>query len=170
MGGNTRAGSSPAPSNLAYQKVKIFHAITDPFKMGRWEAHFQMTLQGALKRKKSIFFILWVLCILNACLVLPYALRLGVIPPSVSFIKVLIFAAIQSALFFGVICWLSYILVSKTDLSPFSTHDPFKRIVYPGMIVGVCVGFIIYLLEISIFKNSSLSTTHPPCISRIALV
>lgn len=115
-----------------------------------------------LSKKKDVFFILWILCIVGSWSVLPYVLTLGILPSSVSLIKVFLLTTVQGVLFFGIVCWLCYLLVPKTDLSPFSANDPLKKIVYPGVIVGVCVSFIIYLLEITIFKNSSLSTVYPP--------
>lgn len=125
-------------------------------------AHSQMTNTDKLRKKKGVFLVLWILCILGSWSVLPYALNIGILPPSVPFIKMFILATVQAVLFFGVVCWLSYLLVPRTDLSPFLANHPLKRIVYPGIIAGISVGFILYLLEITVFRGFSLSALHPP--------
>lgn len=114
------------------------------------------------RSKKRLFLVLWVLCIFGSWSVLPYMRYLGIVPSSVSFAKVFLLSTIQSIVFFGIICWLSYFLVPKTDLSPFSADRPLRRIIYPGIIAGIAVGLIIYLLDITIFKSSLLSGVHPP--------
>ena len=150
MGSNPRAGSSPAPSKYWILNVTEEAEILP----------FQMKNTDKLEKKKGIFLVLWALCILGFWSVLPYVLSLGILSPSTPFFKVFILATIQAVLFFGIICWLSYLLVPKTDLSPFSAKHPLKRIVYPGIIVGVSVGFILHLLDITIFKNCALSAVH----------
>lgn len=109
---------------------------------------------------KQVFIALWVLCILGSWSVLPYVRYLEIVPASVSFIKLFLLATVQAIIFFGIICWLSYLLVPKTDLSPFSTDNPLKRIVYPGVLAGSTTGLIIYLLDVTLFKNSFLSEVH----------
>lgn len=112
------------------------------------------------KRKKGVFLVLWILCILGSWSILPYAQNIGILPSSVPFIKVFMLTTIQAALVFGVVCWLSYLLIPKTDLSPFLMHHPLKRMVFPAVIAGLCVGVILYLFEITIFRNSSLTALH----------
>jgi len=112
--------------------------------------------------QKRTFLTLWFLCILGTWSVLPYVQHLGVLPPSVSFVKIFLLSTAQAMLFFGVVCWLSYLLVPKTDLLPFLTSKPLKRIVYPGVIGGISVGLVIYLLDMTLFKSSQLSGVHHP--------
>ena len=122
----------------------------------------KQTNQGKSERKKLPFFISWILCIVSSWAILPYAKYLGIAPPSFSFIKMLLLSTVHSILFYGVACWLSYLLVPRTDLSPFSIDRPAKRIIYPGIIVGLAVGIIIYLFDITLFKSSLFSKIHPP--------
>ena len=112
--------------------------------------------------KKGIYFALWFLCILGTWSVLPYAHYLNIASSSASFVKIFLFSTIQAILFFGLVCWLSYLLVPKTDILPFLTNKPLKRIAYPGLIAGLSVGFIIYFLDITLFKSSQLAIFHTP--------
>lgn len=109
--------------------------------------------------KKRYFFLLWILCILGSLSVLPYSMSIGLIPSSP---QIFLLATVQAVVFFGLICWLSSLLIPKTDLSPFSTESPLKRIVYPGVIAGLVVGFIIYILDITLFRNSLLAGSGSP--------
>lgn len=117
--------------------------------------------------RKKPFFFLWILCILGSWSVLPTLFHLGILPSTASVWKVFFFSTVQSALFFGLICWLSYLLVPKTDLTPFAAKKPLKRIVYPGVISGILVGLILYSLEKTIFSKSLLAGMHPPAWSGI---
>jgi hypothetical protein len=110
--------------------------------------------------EKRIFFVLWILCIMGAWSVLPYVQQIGVVPSSLSFFKLFLIATLQAVLVFGVICWLSYLLVVRTDLSPFMVKNPLKRIVYPGLIAGIVVGLAIRFLDRVVFQDSSLSEMH----------
>ena len=110
---------------------------------------------------KRTFIALWILCIIGSWSVLPYVFHLNIIPPSVSVIQIFLLSTVQSTVLFGLACWLSYLLLLKTDLSPFNAENLFKRIIYPGMVSGVLVGLIIYILDNTIFKSSLLSGVHP---------
>lgn len=125
-------------------------------------AHSQRTNTDKLRKKKGVFLALWILCILGSWSILPYGLNIGILPSYVPFITVFILTTVQAVLFFGVVCYLSYLLIPRTDLSPLSANYPLKRIVFPGIIAGICVGFILYILEITVFRSSSLSALHPP--------
>lgn len=96
---------------------------------------------------KRLFIALWLACIVGSWAVIPYVQHLGILPPSISILKYFFLTTIQSALVFGLACWLSYLLVPKTDLSPFVTEQPLKRILYPGVLSGVLVGLIIHFLD-----------------------
>jgi hypothetical protein len=129
---------------------------------GTLAVHSQMTNQDKSKPKKQIFFVLWLLCILGSWSVLPYVQHLDIVPSSVSFAKIFLLATTQAMIFFGIICFLSYLLIPKTDLLPFLADNPLKRIIYPGVLAGVLVGLIIYLLDMMLFRSSPLSGAHPP--------
>lgn len=120
--------------------------------------------QASPRSQKSTFLNLWLLCILGSLSVLPYVHYLGAASSSHSFTNMLLLATLQAAILFGIVCWLSSILVPKTDLAPFSVDAPLKRIVYPSLIAGTLVGFTIYLFDTTLFKGSQLSgaTAHPP--------
>lgn len=111
---------------------------------------------------KNIFFLLWILCIVGSWAVLPYVQYLGIVPHGVSFWKISLFGAIQSAFLFGIVCWLSFVILPKTDLHPFIVKNPLKRVVYPAVLFGVLVGLVLFLFDKTLFGNSLLSTTHPP--------
>ncbi len=121
-----------------------------------------MTAYNKLKPKKMVFVVLWALCILGSWSLLPYAKHLGLIPSAISLTKMVLVTTAQTMLFFGVICWVSYLILPRTDLLPFSTDKPFKRIVYPGIIAGLFVALIIYLFDAMLFNSSFLSGVHPP--------
>ena len=113
-------------------------------------------------RKRRIYVVLWLLCILGSWLLVPYVLHMGIVPAEVSAAKLLGLLTLQSALLFGILCWLSSLIVPRTDLSPFKTESPVKRIVLPGVICGVVVGLIIHFFDATLFQNSALSGLHPP--------
>lgn len=120
-----------------------------------------MEFKANLKNRK-IFFSLWILCIVGFWSVLPYVQYLGIMSPLLVFWKVLLFSTIQATLFFGLICWLSFKILPKTDLRPFLLHDRLKQIVYPAIISGVLVGFTIFLVDKIVFQSSLLLGVHPP--------
>ncbi len=111
---------------------------------------------------KKIFVLLWLLCVLGSCSVLPYSYYLGMIPPSLSVLKVSLLAITQGILFFGLICWASFKILPNTDLHPFHFDNLPKRVVYPAVISGVLVGLIIFLSDKIFFGSSLLAGEHPP--------
>ena len=102
------------------------------------------------KPRKGIFFVLWFLCLLGSWSVLPYAQGLGIVPLSVSFAKIFLLTTVQSMILFGIVCSLSYLLIQRTDLSPFVADKPLQRIVYPGVLAGSIVGLILCFLDITL--------------------
>jgi len=120
-----------------------------------------MEAQNAATNKK-IFFILWILCIIGSWSVLPYVQHLGILPVTVSMWKVFLLGTIQAVLFFGLICWLSFKILPKTDLHPFFYRNCFKQIAYPGVIAGILVGGAIFFFDKTVFHSSLLSGVHPP--------
>ena len=89
-------------------------------------------------------------------------LYLGVAVPIVPFPKMVLLVTIQAALFFGIVCWLSYWLVPKTDLSPLASAQPLKRMILPGVLAGLLVGGGICLLNGILFGSSLLLDVHQP--------
>jgi hypothetical protein len=120
-----------------------------------------MEAQNAATNKKT-FFILWILCIIGSCSVLPYVQNLGIFPATVSIWKVFLLGTIQAVLFFGLICWLSFKILPKTDLHPFFYRNFFKQIAYPGVIAGILVGGAIFFFDKTVFHSSLFSGVHPP--------
>lgn len=118
--------------------------------------------EGWKKNNKALFLVLWLFCIVGSWSILPYVQYSGIIPSSFPFTKVFLLVTLQTALFFGIACWLSYLLVPRAQLFPFSYDRPFKKIIFPGVIAGVIVGITIYLLNITVFNSSLLSDIHPP--------
>lgn len=121
-------------------------------------------MQKTAESKKT-FAILWVLCILGGWSVLPYVQYLGILPKTASFWKVGLLATIQAALFFGFLCWGSFKILPKTDLSPFPSlfkGNVVKQIFYPAIIYGVLLGLLIFISDKTVFNSSLLSGTHPP--------
>lgn len=114
---------------------------------------------------KKTFIFLWALCILGSWSVLPYVQHLGILPTTVSIWEVALLGTVQSILFFGLICWMSFKILPKTDLHPFPRLDrelALKQIVYPALISGVLVGIVIFISDKTIFNNSLISGDHPP--------
>lgn len=111
---------------------------------------------------KKILLFLWLLCIVGSLSVLPYVQYLGILPSSFSVLSVILLIFAQSSLFFGLICWLSYKILPKTDLNPFRNKNLLRQIVYPAVISGVLVGLAIFLFDKSLFQSSLLSGVHPP--------
>jgi hypothetical protein len=83
-------------------------------------AHSQIRKPNQLREKKGVFLVLWILCVFGSWSLLPYVQYLNIVPSDVSFAKMFLLATVQSIIFFGIICWLSYLLVPKTDLFPFA--------------------------------------------------
>lgn len=114
---------------------------------------------------KKTFILLWALCILGTWAVLPYVQHLEILPSDVSIWKVALLSTVQAVMFFGLICWISFKILLKTDLQPFPTlhREQFpKQIVYPALISGVLVGLAIFVSDRTLFNSSLLSGVHPP--------
>jgi len=114
---------------------------------------------------KKTFILLWVLCILGGLCVLPYIHHLGILPSAVPMWKVALLGTIQAVVFFGLICWISFKILPKTDLHPFPPLNRahiLKKTAYPALISGVLVGIAIVVSDATIFRGSPLSEVHPP--------
>ncbi len=95
-------------------------------------------------QSKKLYVLLWIFCVIGSWSILPFSLYVGILPPAVSFLQIFLLATLQAALFFAVICFLSFKLVPKTDLHPFTIKKPQ---IYFGVFCGVILGLIIYILD-----------------------
>lgn len=120
-----------------------------------------MDLRSTSKNKQT-FLLLWFLCIIGSLSLLPYVQKVGILPANVSSLKLVVMGTIQAALLFGLICWLSYKILPKTDLKPFFVTNFLKQIAYPAAIAGTLLGFALFFFDKMLFSSSLLSGTHPP--------
>lgn len=114
------------------------------------------------KSSRSRFLILWFLCLVGSCSLFPYIHYLGILPSSESALKLFLISTVQAAFLYGLICYLSFKILCKTDLHPFVVKDILRQIFLPGVIFGTLVGLIIFSLDKTVFQNSLLSGVHPP--------
>jgi hypothetical protein len=115
--------------------------------------------------KKQQFFILWVLCILGSLAILPYVRYMGILSAEIPIWKTILLSASQGALLFGLICWISFKVVPKTDLCPFpalSNVEWLKKVIYPASISGAIAGLAIVAFDQTIFYSSILSGASAP--------
>lgn len=75
---------------------------------------------GKSRTHKMPFLVVWLLSIFGALSVVPYVRYLGILPSSFSLESMLFITALQAMLFSGLLCYLSFLLISRTDLAPFS--------------------------------------------------
>ncbi len=101
--------------------------------------------------------MLWIACILGALCVIPYAHYLGQIPLSIPATVGLV--GMQSAVLYGVVLWLSSVIIPKTDLSPLTWQ---KSGLLQPIVIGTAVAIILLLLESTAFSGSALSQTQRP--------
>ena len=111
---------------------------------------------------KRFYIILWICCIIGSCAVFPYIYFLNVLPSSIPLGKLFILITTQAAILYGIVCWLVYLLIPKTDLSPFSHAKVVKPIVYTAILCGILVGLVIFVLDKTIFHQSIVMDIHPP--------
>lgn len=109
------------------------------------------------KHKKTFLFI-WLFCLVGSWSVIPYIQYLGILPESTSISQVLLLGTLQAAILYGLICFLSYKLLPKTDLKPFSDKSCLKKNIFFGVISGTFTGLAIYFLDKIIFPSSLLIT------------
>ena len=107
---------------------------------------------------KKTCFVLWIISIIGNLSVFPYVYFLGLLPKLGA--KELAYWLIQPSVFFGIVCWLGYLLSRKVDLRPFSIEKPIaKQIIIPGVIVGILVGGALVVLEKTVFQHSVMAQT-----------
>lgn len=108
---------------------------------------------------KRFGILLWIACLVGAAALLPHYFYLaGSIPKTT-----LVFADIAgSSIAWGIICWLSFLLLQRVDLTPFSSTNFLKQVIYPGTLSGILVGVVITILTSVFFSHSVfLSKTSP---------
>lgn len=130
--------------------------------MAVFPVFLSMKAEVQIDQRKKTFVFLWLLSLIGSWAVLPYARYLAIVPSSTSIWTLLVLGTLQSALFFGLICWLSAKILPKTDLQPFGIEHPLKTILYPSLISGTLLGLTIFLLDKAVFRNSLLLDFHPP--------
>lgn len=113
---------------------------------------------------KKTFLFLWLLCLVGSWAVIPYTQYLGVLPASAPILQTLLTGTLYVAILYGLICIFSYKLCSKTDLHPFPEQSLLKQRILFGVLPGLVVGLIIYLLDKTLFSHSLLTMgkIHPP--------
>lgn len=99
---------------------------------------------------KKQFLVIWICCIIGAVALVPYLYYLNIIPEISPLL--IAFAFSQSTIIYGIVCFLSYLLVRRVDLQPFIFENPLRRIFFPGILWGIVLGFVIIGLEISVFQ------------------
>lgn len=109
---------------------------------------------------KRVFVFIWLGCLFGSWLVIPYILSLGIVPSSISVIRLFFANTIQTSILYGISVSSSYLLLPKTDLKPLSNYS--LKIFKPALFFGIFVGLIIWSLNKTIFKSSGLSSFHPP--------
>ena len=65
---------------------------------------------------KKVYFFLWLLSILGSWLVIPYTYLSGILPSSVSLLKVFLLGTVQASIMLGLVCWFCSKIIPKTDL------------------------------------------------------
>lgn len=113
-------------------------------------------------RNKNHFLTLWISCIIGAWSVLPYTYALGIVVPDLSLEKLFLLTTLQAVFLYGLLLWICYLLLPKTDLNPLCISHLGSRVIFPGITFGLLVGLTIFILDKVIFNNSSLSELHPP--------
>src|SRR4051812_39060713 len=106
---------------------------------------------------KRQFVILWVLSIAGSLFVLPYIHYMGLLPLERPLWLTILLSAAQGAVLFGLLCWVSYKVVRKTDLCPFPILPReawLQKIMAPGVISGVLVGLSLFALDQTLFCSS----------------
>ncbi len=119
-----------------------------------------VSIKSAMQNRKRIFIFLWIGCILGQWALLPYLHFAGVAPASTA--ALLVSSLIQTPLLWGVICWLSYILLKRVDLQPFPSTNPRQNTVDPGIFWGLVIGMTLLALSKWVFSASPLTQMHLP--------
>lgn len=119
-------------------------------------------LENAPKESRAPYFVLWLLCILGSLSVLPYLYYLDLLPEELSLTSIILISAAQSAVVFGLACFLSYKILPKTDLAPFEVRNFTKQILIPGVLSGLLLGLLIFILNKTLFQDSVLTDMDPP--------
>ncbi len=112
--------------------------------------------------RKRLFILIWLACIIGSWTIIPYTLFAHIAPLTVSTGKLFLLGTVQASVLYGVILWLAYRILPKTDLQPFAITSPLKRIFLPGIASGILVGLTLFVLDKTLFSSSAFSGAHPP--------
>lgn len=114
-----------------------------------------------MRSNKKRFVFLWLACIVGAWSLIPYLMRANMVPQSMALGKLFLICTLQAALVYGILLWLTYRLLPRTDLAAFPKVS-FKRAFLPAIVLGILAGLLIFVLEKTLFQNSVLAKIHAP--------
>lgn len=106
--------------------------------------------------EKRIFFLLWMLCIVGSFSLLPYVQYLDILTLPEPIWKGCLVILAQAGLFFGLICWLSGLILAKTDLLPLRFPRPFMKSLFVAILSGLLVGYTAVFADQFIFHEIDL--------------
>jgi len=119
------------------------------------------------KPNKFNYIFLWLACIIGSWSILPYVYYLEILPAQIELTNLFLIFTLQSSVLLGFICLLSYFLVPRTDLSPFSTKNFLRKLAIPGVILGTAVGLITVFFDRVVFSSSISLKALPPLWARL---
>ncbi len=119
---------------------------------------------------KKTLGILWLACFVGAWTSLPYQYFLLALPESTSYIDLFWLATMEEGIISGIACYLSFYILRKTDLNPFSFQECFKKIIYPGVIIGILTGIVAHVLLIKDSAPSSILARPPAWAGALASI
>ena len=112
---------------------------------------------------RAPYFILWIGCIFGSLALMPFLYFARLLPPTVSLETMTMLIVAQSTIMSGLALWISYKIIPKTDLHPFSLEQPWANIIVPGVCYGALASLLIVALDKGFFAGSDLhDVQHPP--------
>lgn len=111
---------------------------------------------------KNIYFLLWIGCIIGAWSLFPYMYYLGIMDSLDSFVTLFLLCTAQAAGFYGLALWISFLILPKTDLKPFSLSQPWSNIIFPGLIFGTLAALTIFSVDKIAFPDSNVANIPTP--------
>lgn len=103
------------------------------------------------------FLFLWIGCLIGALSLVPYIQAMQLIPIEIPTMKLAALTLAQTAIFCGIILYISSVIIPKTDLDPFQRPN-----ISLGVLSGLVVGCILFALDHTLFSQSALSGAKPP--------
>ena len=111
---------------------------------------------------RAPYFILWIGCILGSLSLIPFLYFLGMLPSTMSLVTMSLLTIAKSFVFYGIVLWISYKIIPKTDLNPFAIEHPWTNIIVPGVCYGAFVSLLLATLDKTLFSASNLHSVHAP--------